>query len=182
MAGVGLYWRYETWLRWQESLVFSAVGVTGAISAVRRHLFRPIPPGTILDDVYWPLRVTMQGFRVVHDRRARAFDRFPDRVEDEFRRKVRTLSGNYQLLRRFPDVVRPGRNPVWFQFLSHKVMRLAVPWALLVLLASSLMLEAPLYRAALGVQLAFYLLGLAGLVRGVATRPVSPRRRPRFWS
>ena len=51
MAGVGLYWQFEKWLRQQESAVSSSVGVTGAISAVRRTLFRPIPPGTILDDL-----------------------------------------------------------------------------------------------------------------------------------
>ena len=61
--------------------------MTGAISAVRRKLFRPIPAGTLLDDVYWPLQVTLQGYRVVHERQARAFDRFPDKVGSEFRRK-----------------------------------------------------------------------------------------------
>jgi cellulose synthase/poly-beta-1,6-N-acetylglucosamine synthase-like glycosyltransferase len=72
LSGVGLYWRYEKWLRTQESRLHSTVGVTGAICAVRRELFRPIPRGTILDDVYWPLQVAMQGHRVIHDRRARA--------------------------------------------------------------------------------------------------------------
>jgi cellulose synthase/poly-beta-1,6-N-acetylglucosamine synthase-like glycosyltransferase len=75
MAGVGLYWRFEKWMRRREGLVHSTVGVTGAIAAVRRGLFRPIPAGTILDDVYWPLVVAMQGYRVVFDGRARAFDR-----------------------------------------------------------------------------------------------------------
>jgi len=79
MAGVGLYWQYEKELRKLESQVHSTVGVTGAISAVRRRLFRAIPPGTLLDDVYWPLQVAMQGLRVVHDGRAHAYDRLPAR-------------------------------------------------------------------------------------------------------
>ena len=170
MAGVGLYWRYETWLRRRESRVFSAVGVTGAISAVRRVRFHPIPAGTILDDVYWPLRVAMQNARVVHDPRARAFDRLPDRVKDEFRRKVRTLSGNYQLLRRLPEAVNPARNPVWLQFLSHKIARLVVPWSLIVLLVLSLVLPGPVYRAALWCQLGFYATGLTGMVPALARR------------
>jgi len=78
------------------------VGATGAISAVRRQLFRPIPPGTLLDDVYWPLQVCLQGYRVVHESRAVAFDRLPDRPWDEFRRKVRTLTGNFQLATLLP--------------------------------------------------------------------------------
>ncbi len=108
LAGVGLYWRFEKWLRRQESRLWSGVGATGAISAVRRELFRPIPRGTILDDVYWPMRVALQGYRVVHDEQAHAFDRLPDRTGDEFRRKVRTLSGCFQLAARLPAVLRRG--------------------------------------------------------------------------
>jgi poly-beta-1,6-N-acetyl-D-glucosamine synthase len=170
MAGLGLYWRYEKWLRRNESSVHSMVGVTGAISAVRRELFRPIPPGTILDDVYWPLLVAMQGYRVVFDGRARAYDHLPERVHDEFRRKVRTLGGNFQLIARLPSVLVPFRNPIWVQFLSHKASRLLAPWALLGLLGVSLVLEGRVYRAALGAQLASYALGLAGLHGGVGAR------------
>ncbi|HEX2972826.1 MAG TPA: glycosyltransferase, partial [Tepidisphaeraceae bacterium] len=72
LAGVGFYWRYEKWLRNQESRFHSIVGVTGAISSLRRKLYCPIPRGTVLDDVYWPLRVALQGYRVVHESRAHA--------------------------------------------------------------------------------------------------------------
>lgn len=140
MAGVGLYWRYEKWLRKKESQIYAQVGVTGAISACRRELFRPIPPGTLCDDVYWPLCVAMQGYRVVHDERARAFDRLPEKPRDEFRRKVRTLAGNFQILTLLPASLLPWRNPVWAQWVSHKLLRLVVPWALLGLLAVNLYL------------------------------------------
>ncbi len=175
LAGVGLYWRYEKWLRQGESRVHSTVGVTGAISAVRRELFRPIPPRTILDDVYWPLQVAMQGYRVVHDGRARAYDRLPERTKDEFRRKVRTLAGNYQLLTCLPTAVLPWRNPIWFQFLSHKVCRLLVPWALLTLLVLSVVLTGPVVRLGLWAQFAFYLAGFWGIAAG-------PRNRSRIAS
>ncbi|MDB5332044.1 MAG: glycosyl transferase [Phycisphaerales bacterium] len=170
MAGVGMYWRFEKWLRRQESRVHSTVGLTGAIAAVRRKCFQPIPPGTILDDVYWPLRVVMQGFRVVHEGEARAFDRLPDRPRDEFRRKVRTLSSNFQLVTRLPAALLPWRNPVWFQFISHKLLRLAVPWALLALLVSSAMLNGAAYHALLAAQLGFYGAALYGMWHGSQPR------------
>ncbi|MDB5173074.1 MAG: glycosyl transferase [Phycisphaerales bacterium] len=170
MAGVGLYWRFEKWLRRQESRVHSTVGLTGAIAAVRSELFRPIPPGTILDDVHWPLRVAMQGFRVVHEGEARAFDRLPERPRDEFRRKVRTLSSNFQLVARLPAALLPWRNPVWFQFISHKLLRLVVPWALLGMLVAGGMLEGAGYRMLLAAQLAFYAAALVGIVRGSRVR------------
>ena len=170
LGGVGLYWRFEKWLRKTESLIHAQIGVTGAISAVRRELFRPIPQGTILDDVYWPLNVAMQGYRVVHDGRAQAFDRLPNRTQDEFRRKVRTLSGNFQLAWRIPTSLLPWRNPIWLAWISHKLLRLAVPWALLGMLICSAVLPGPLFTAALVVQVAGYVVGLLGLVPALANR------------
>jgi cellulose synthase/poly-beta-1,6-N-acetylglucosamine synthase-like glycosyltransferase len=163
MAGVGLYWRYEKWLRKQESTVHSTIGVTGAICAVRRELFQPVPPGTLVDDLYWPLQVVMQRYRVVHDSRAQAFDRLPERTRDEFRRKVRTLSGNFQLLALLPAAFLPWHNPIWLQFVSHKLLRLVVPWALIGLLFSSAALPDVGYQLVCAAQCAFYLLGLAGI-------------------
>jgi poly-beta-1,6-N-acetyl-D-glucosamine synthase len=170
LAGVGLYWRFEKWLRRQESRLHSTVGVTGAISAVRRTLFRPIPARTVLDDVYWPLQVIMQGYRVLHDERAQALDRLPSKARDEFRRKVRTLAGNYQLLARSPRALFPWRNPIWFQYLSHKVCRLVVPWALLGLLITSVYLDNIAIRVGLVLQATFYAVGLVGIVAGQRLR------------
>ncbi len=166
MAAVGWYWHYEKWLRRTESLVHSTVGVTGAISAVRRQLFRSIPKGIILDDVYWPLQVAMQGYRVIHDEKALAFDTLPARTGDEFSRKLRTLSGNFQLLTHVPAALLPWRNPIWLQFLSHKIMRLVAPWALLIMLIVSAMLSAPCFQVAFVGQVVFYCLGLIGILQG----------------
>jgi biofilm PGA synthesis N-glycosyltransferase PgaC len=170
IAGVGIYWRFEKWLRRRESEFHSMVSVSGSIAAVRRHLFTAIPKGCLLDDVFWPLSVAMQGYRVVHDHRAKAYDRLPDKTADEFKRKVRTLSGNFQLVRLLPQSLNPARNPVFIQFLSHKILRLVVPWALLALLALSCILEHPIYRIAFFTQLAFYAVAVLGLTRFTSTR------------
>ena len=170
MSGVGLYWRYEKALRRMESLIHSTVGVTGAISAVRRSLFRPVPAGTVLDDVYWPVVVAMLGYRVVFDGRARAYDRLPEKVNAEMRRKVRTLAGNFQLVTRLPGALSPGRNPVWFALVSHKLMRLVVPWAYLATAGLAAARGGPLYLGLLAAQAGLTLLGLAGLSGRVAGR------------
>ncbi len=170
MAGVSLYWRFEKWLRRTESRFHSMVSVTGSISAVRRELFQPIPMGTLLDDVYWPLAIAMTGRRVVHEDRALAYDRLPDRARDEFRRKVRTLAGNFQLMALRPSALLPWRNRVWWEFVSHKVLRLVVPWALLGMLITSAMLGGRVFVSLFWGQAAFYSLGLAGSRQAVASR------------
>lgn len=161
--GVGLYWRYEKWLRRHESRVGSTLGATGAIYAIRRSLWRPLPVETLLDDVLAPMRVVLGGKRVVFEERARAFDRAAADGPTESRRKIRTLAGNYQILRLEPRVLLPGVNPIWVQYLSHKFGRLLVPWALLTMFVSSTVLAGAswFYFVALILQLCFY--GLAAL-------------------
>ena len=170
LAGVGLYWRYEKWLRRNEGRLHSMIGVSGSVCAVRRQLFRPIPRGLLLDDLYWPLQVAMQGRRVAYEERAIVYDRLPRHVAHEFRRKVRTLSGNLQLVAMLPQALLPWRNPVWVQFVSHKLLRLVVPWMLVAMLLTSSLLEAPFYRAAFVGQLLFYALALVALASGSGLR------------
>jgi len=171
--GMGLYWRIEKKIRELESASGSVVGVTGAIYCARRTLLDAslLPVDTILDDVLLPMQIVRQGSRVIFDSRARAWDS-PNLGEGrEFSRKVRTLSGNYQLLQLAPWLLS-SQNAIRFEFISHKLSRLAVPFALLALLIASIFLPQPLYRAALGVQLAFYALSLAALA-GVKIGPLS---------
>lgn len=164
-SGTGLYWKIEKRIRDLESESGSVVGATGALYAVRRELVPPVPPGTILDDVYIPMSVVRQGSRVVFDGRARAWDLANLGMEREFGRKVRTLSGNYQLVRLAPWVLG-GSNPVRFEFISHKLSRLVAPFALAAALVSSAFVSSPFYRVLLICQLAFYVLGILGMFPG----------------
>ena len=162
--GVGAYWRYEKWLRRKESAVWSTLGATGAIYALRRSLWKPLPPETLLDDVLAPMRAVLAGYRIVFEERARAFDRASADGVVEARRKRRTLAGNYQILRQEPRLLVPVVNPVWVQYLSHKVGRLIVPWALVALFLSTVALAGSswIFASALVAQLGFYGLAVLG--------------------
>ena len=129
--GVGAYWKYEKWLRRHERAIRSTLGATGAIYALRRSLWQPLPAETLLDDVLAPMRAVLSGWRVVFEEEATAEDRTAPDAAAEARRKRRTLAGNYQILAQEPRLLAPFANPVWLQYLSHKVGRLLVPWALL---------------------------------------------------
>jgi poly-beta-1,6-N-acetyl-D-glucosamine synthase len=162
--GMGLYWRIEKKIRELESESGSVVGATGALYAARRELLVSVPGGTILDDVYIPMHVVRQGKRVIFEPRARAWDSPDLGLDREFARKVRTLSGNYQLLQLTPWLVS-GENPIRFEFVSHKLLRLAVPFALAALLVASIVLSGPVYRGALAIQAVFYGLSLLAWLR-----------------
>lgn len=162
--GAGLYWRYEKAIRRAESLVGSTVGATGAIYAIRRRLFEPIPEDTLLDDVLIPVRIARRGYRVVLVSEARAWDRVMP-VSHEFARKVRTIAGNFQLLARERWLMSPLQNPLWFQTVSHKALRLVGPALLATVFIASLSLAThPLYAAALAGQVVCYAAAAAGCI------------------
>jgi poly-beta-1,6-N-acetyl-D-glucosamine synthase len=173
--GVGAYWRYEKWLRARESAIDSMLGATGAIYTLRRACWHPLPERTILDDVLAPMRAVLDGWRVVFEPGARAFDLTAPNARAESQRKKRTLAGNYQLLALEPRLLVPGVNRVWLQYVSHKIGRLFVPWALLALFIASLTLagSSPVYLVAALAQTLFYGMAVYGayLERRSAARP-----------
>jgi cellulose synthase/poly-beta-1,6-N-acetylglucosamine synthase-like glycosyltransferase len=169
---LGIYWKIEKAVRKLESATGSVVGVTGAIYAIRRELYTPMPRGTILDDVFIPMNVARMGRRVVFQPSAIARDRIFSDKGKEFSRKVRTLTGNYQLLRLAPWLLTPA-NPLLFRFISHKLLRLAVPLLLVLMLAASALAGGPFYLAVFWLQVLFYVLAVLG-----ALSPATKRFRP----
>jgi cellulose synthase/poly-beta-1,6-N-acetylglucosamine synthase-like glycosyltransferase len=163
-GGIDRYWSMETALRKAEARTGSVVGATGAIYAIRRALFEPIPPGTILDDVYVPLGIALRGHAVKMAAGAVAFDQPPQRPGAEYRRRVRTLLGNIELVRLLPDLIVPWRNPLFFRFVSHKLLRVASPVLFLLMLTTGLLLDGPLYHGVAYAQLAVCTAGALGLL------------------
>ena len=162
--GMGIYWRYEKWMRAQESEIHSMLGATGAIYAIRRELYKPMLPDTILDDMAVPMNIVLGGKRAVFDGAAHAYDRVSASPEIEYGRKVRTLMGNFQLLARMPALLSPFHNPVWLQFMSHKVARLLVPYALVILFVANMFAHGA-YVWLFAAQCAWYFLaGLGSLM------------------
>ena len=176
-AGSAAYWRYEKLIRRSEAELGALVGVSGCLYAIRREDFPELPRDLILDDMWVPLSILLKRKRVVFCESAEAYD---DAFDDdrEFSRKVRTLAGNYQLLKIMPRILLPS-NPAWFPLLSHKVARLVCPWALVALLLSSVLLalgtgearelgqstaviELGAWQLIVSGQLLFYVLALLG--------------------
>jgi cellulose synthase/poly-beta-1,6-N-acetylglucosamine synthase-like glycosyltransferase len=158
-ASVGLYWKYEKWIRKQLSRLDSVLGATGCIYAMRRNLAAPLPAGTLADDMHLPLGAFFRGYRVILDDSALAYD-YPTQLSSEFRRKVRTLAGVYQIMGQYPALLGPS-NRMWIHFFSHKFARLLMPYALIAAAAASFGLPVPWNRCALAAQALFY--GMAAL-------------------
>jgi cellulose synthase/poly-beta-1,6-N-acetylglucosamine synthase-like glycosyltransferase len=172
--GSAFYWRYEKFIRSTEGRADSTIGATGAIYAIRRALFEPIPDDTILDDVLIPLRIVRKGYRVLFEPRARAYDSASATAQHEFVRKARTIAGTFQLFSRELWLFNPRRNRLWLQTMSHKALRLALPvlHATLLIASGALVVAAaaPFYQLAFAGQVVFYAAAVIGYTQGCAPR------------
>jgi len=163
-AEMGAYWKYEKWLRKLESSTGSVVGATGAIYAIRKKLYQPLPVETLLDDVLTPMNIAIQGYRVIFEPRAVAYDTVSKDLKQERKRKLRTLAGNWQLLSLVPELLSPWKNPLWWRFISHKICRLIIPFLLPFLLAFSFMEQSLFYRFVAWLQVGFYSVAFMGFL------------------
>jgi cellulose synthase/poly-beta-1,6-N-acetylglucosamine synthase-like glycosyltransferase len=164
--GATFYWRYEKFIRNAEARADSTIGATGAIYAIRRKLFEPIPEDTLLDDVVIPLRIVRRGYRVVFEPNARAYDQASSTARQEFVRKTRTIAGTFQLVSREGWLLNPVRNRLWLATMSHKVLRLALPMLHATLLASTIALApSGVFGVLLAAQVAFYAAAGVGLAQ-----------------
>ncbi|HSH92520.1 MAG TPA: glycosyltransferase family 2 protein [Roseimicrobium sp.] len=164
-SGVGDYWALESRLRSDEAKLDSCIGCTGAVYAIRRECFSPIPEDTLLDDVLIPMQVVLAGKRVWYEPDAMAFD--PQSLEParESVRKERTLAGNFQLLFRYPGWLLPWRNRLWWALICHKYLRLlGVPLMGLILVSNLLLLSKGVYQMLFAGQACFYLFAVLGLL------------------
>jgi biofilm PGA synthesis N-glycosyltransferase PgaC len=152
--GAGAYWAYEKFIRRSEAAWGSVPGATGAFYAIRKDRFRPIPADTLLDDVLIPMQALEAGGRCTFEDSAVVYDRPTQDVKAEAIRKRRTLGGNLQLILRNPRWIVPGGHPAWFQFLSHKALRIFCPYLMLLLGLCNIHLVAQgagwLYQLSLG--------------------------------
>lgn len=176
-----LYWRYERLLKFFESRLGALLGANGGVYALRRALYTPIPPNTIVDDFWISMESVAAGYRCVYDPEAVATEGIPARIQDEFGRRVRIGIGNYQALRKFAHLLNPLRGTVALTFFSHKCLRWLVPHAMLLALVTNvLLLDRPLYRWTLGLQLGFYAIALIGHLLGRQGATPRPLRVPVF--
>lgn len=162
----GLYWRYEDFLKRHESQLGQLLVVNGSIYAIRRNLFEPLP-SFIADDFGNPMIIGSTGHNLVYVPGAQVFEHAASSTQEEFRTKMRIITrglfGTFILRKKIlqSPFIR------LFEFTFHKYLRWHVPFILLFLLLSNLLLynhRSPLYIWMLLLQLIFYILAFLGFL------------------
>jgi poly-beta-1,6-N-acetyl-D-glucosamine synthase len=127
----GLYWKYESFIKKQETRLGSCTGVSGEIFAFRRSLFQQPPPSIINDDFYLAMSILRKGFRVVYAPGALAYENASSFASDETIRRSRIIAGRYQALWMGPHLLPFNRPVLAWQVISHKFLRPLIPFAML---------------------------------------------------
>ena len=171
-ANESLYWRYETFIKRLEGRLGILAAANGAIYAIRRDLYRPLPVQRLTsDDLVIGARVLQQGRRMVFAPQAIAREEANSTIREELRRRVRVGEAGFNALAELWPLLLPQRGSVAWMLWSHKILRWAVPGLLVLLLAASVALwRQAFYQAVLAMQLAAYLAALAGYVLEPHTR------------
>ncbi len=179
--GVGsiLFWKYENLIKRLQTDIKTITGCCGCIYSVRRSAYVPLP-ADIISDLVEPLKVVEQGYRIVFEADAIAFEETTEQTQEEFRMRVRVVTRGMRGLLYMKKLFNPFRYAfVSFQLFSHKVLRWLIPVFLAVALLANLFLAGHghrFYDATLALQLAFYLLALAGFLaekRNILAKPLT---------
>lgn len=159
------FWNYENLIKTLQSRIRTITGCCGCIYSVRKTAYTDLPDD-IISDLVQPLQAIRKGYRVVFEDRALAYEETTQSTSEEFAMRVRVVTRAMRGLLSVSDLVKPWKF-AWpaFQLWSHKVMRWMVPLFLIVLLAANVaLLDWPLYRVTLALQLFFYAAALLNIL------------------
>lgn len=168
VSGEGMYWRYESWLKQQETDFYTVVGAAGELFAFKKELFVPIPANTVTDDFFLSLSINMQGKKVAYAADAVSTEAASLFLADEWKRKIRIAAGGIQSLGLVQKALNPFRYPLLsFQFFSHRVLRwlLCGPALIVLLLANGILVFTTggvFYSIFFLLQVLFYVFALVG--------------------
>ncbi len=169
-----LYWRYENWIKKQESKFRALIGATGGIYAIRKRLFSEFPDDKLIMDDFWQaLNIARQGYAVVYNEQALAYEFASISLRDEITRKTRIGNANYNVIPKILDLLSPAKGMIALNLWSHKILRWFVPFFMMIALFTNVFLVAEagniFSTLLLGVQIIFYLFAILGF---------SVKRRP----
>ncbi|MFO7826081.1 MAG: glycosyltransferase family 2 protein [Cyclobacterium sp.] len=165
-AGEGMYWKYESFLKKLDSALYSAVGAAGELVAFRSSQYETLPEDTILDDFMQSLLIASKGYKIVYEPEAYAMETASDSIKEELKRKIRISAGGWQSMQRLFFKITPINHPVlFFQYLSHRVLRWTITPFLLILIFFLNILLWPLgwiYQLLMIAQVVFYFAAFIG--------------------
>jgi cellulose synthase/poly-beta-1,6-N-acetylglucosamine synthase-like glycosyltransferase len=169
-AGEGIYWKYESFLKKQDSDFYTVVGAAGELFSIRTKLYEELEENVLLDDFIISLRVCEKGFRVAYEPNAYAMETPSDSMKEEQKRKIRISAGSIQAMIMLKSLLNPFRHPrLFFQYFSHRVLRwtlcpLLLPLIFVVNIWLTVNTPSLIFKIIMLFQILFYLFAISGWI------------------
>lgn len=161
--GESAYWRFEARVKKAESLVSTVIGAVGEFFAIRRERYRSVEEDNVIEDFVLSMRLVMEGWRIVYEPEAVAWEEASPSLRAEWERRARNIAGGFQAIGRLRGLLSPRYGLVAFQYFSHKVLRWTAPFTMLLAwVSNALLYNLGFYRVLFWGQTSFYLLALVG--------------------
>ena len=157
-----MYITREANIKYMESVLWGTMmGPFGGCFAIRKALFKPVPDRFLVDDFFINLTVLSMGFQAINSTSAYVTEDLSISLKEEFRRKIRIATGNFQNLASFFRLLWPQNPVLSFYFFSHKVLRWLGPFFVILTLLSSIFLSSRFfYKWALIIQIGIFIIPL----------------------
>jgi cellulose synthase/poly-beta-1,6-N-acetylglucosamine synthase-like glycosyltransferase len=162
--GESMYWKYENEIKKLESKIGYVAGATGAVYAIRRELFHPLPSNCINDDFTISMKIVEAGFKCKYVENAVVYENVAPTIKDEFKRHVRDATGHYISIIHLIKLVNLFIGARSFIFWSHRLIRWAVPFLLILLfIINTTLLDKIFYSTFFYCQIIFYFFAIVGI-------------------
>lgn len=178
------YWNYENWIKRCESEIVTTLGATGAVYAIRKNLFVPLPENkVVMDDFLIPLSIIKRGYSVRYEPNALAYEHSAGTVRAEFKRKMRIGAANFHGLAEYAELLHPRHGFVAFALWSHKIIRWVVPFLMLIIIGCTIVIatQSPLFQMIVILEGVFFALALIGLAAEIAGIPLGILAFPYYF-
>ena len=151
----GDYLFMENRIKFKEGVLWGAMmGAFGGCYSLRKNFFRPTPGNFIVDDFFLTMSVLEQGGKAICELNAICTEDVSNKASEEFRRKTRIATGNFQNFGRFASLLSPGKGGIALAFWSHKVLRWLGPFFIILAYLCSFILSfySDFYKACFWLQ------------------------------
>ena len=170
------YWNYENEIKWNESLVYGKItGPSGGCYAIRTKLYEEIPVNFVVDDFFIGMKIALKKYHTIVNKEALAIEEIQTNWIQEFRRKSRIASGNFQNLWYFKKTAFQVYTPLGFIFFSHKFLRWKTPFILLILY------DLLLFKATLLILIVTFILPVFDAICAIFGWAIKPLRRLHYF-
>lgn len=180
--GTILFWKYENFIKSRQTRIRTITGCCGCIYSVRKSAYEPLPKD-IISDLVEPLKILEKGYRIAFEPEAVAHEVTEETVNEEFSMRVRVITRAMNGLAYVRSLLNPTRYPfISFQLISHKILRWLIPFFLVIIFVSNIMiLDKTLYRLLFFGQVVFYLSALFAWVMDKYGKKFKPLFLPLYF-